>query len=56
MPNGNKFESLKMMAGGQKPNRREFLKFCGVMATFIGMGPAFAPQIAHALTTKKRPS
>lgn len=56
MSNGNRFESLKMLVGETKPNRRDFLKFCGVMATFLGMGPTFAPQVAHALTTKKRPS
>jgi len=45
-----------MLAGGEKPSRREFMKFCGLMATFMGMGPAFVPQIAEALSKKKRPS
>lgn len=56
MPNGNRFDSLKMMAGRKKLNRRKFMKFCAVMGTFIGLGPVAAPQIAQALLTKKRPS
>ena len=56
MSNSNRFDSLKMLAGGPKPSRREFMKFCGVMATFLGMSPAMVPDIAHALSAKKRPS
>jgi ferredoxin hydrogenase small subunit/[NiFe] hydrogenase small subunit len=56
MPNGKRFDTLKMLAGGPKPSRREFMKFCGTMAVFMGMGPAFAPAIADALMSKKRPS
>lgn len=56
MPNSNRFDTLKMMAGTEKPSRRDFMKFCGTMAAFIGMGPAFAPKVAHALAGKKRPS
>ncbi|GAB7023831.1 hydrogenase small subunit [Salidesulfovibrio brasiliensis] len=56
MSNAKGFNSLKMMAGEKQPSRRDFMKFCGTMAAFLGMGPAFAPTVAHALTTKKRPS
>ncbi len=56
MPNGNRFDAFKMLAGEAQLDRREFMKFCSVMATFLGLGQSFVPQIAHALTTKKRPS
>lgn len=56
MPNGITFDRLKTMTGTGKPSRREFMQYCTAMAAFLGMGPAFAPQVAHALTTKKRPS
>jgi [NiFe] hydrogenase small subunit len=36
--------------------RRDFMKFCASVAAAMGMGPAFAPQVAQALTAKKRPS
>lgn len=35
--------------------RREFLKFCGVVAGALGLGPAFGPRIADALTRPNRP-
>lgn len=56
MTSGNLLKAFKLTHGGRKISRREFMKFCGAMATFMGMGPSFAPEIAHALTTKKRPS
>ncbi len=37
-------------------NRRDFMKFCTAVAAAMGMGPAFAPKVAQALTAKKRPS
>ena len=37
-------------------SRRDFMKFCGTVAAVMGMGPAFAPQVAEALTAKRRPS
>jgi len=37
-------------------SRRDFIKFCGTIAAAMGMGPAFAPQIAAALTADNRPS
>lgn len=36
-------------------NRRDFMKFCGTIAAVMGMGPAFAPRIAEALTADDRP-
>ncbi|TVM18385.1 oxidoreductase [Oceanidesulfovibrio indonesiensis] len=36
--------------------RRDFMKFCTAIAAAMGMGPAFAPKVAEALTSKKRPS
>ena len=37
-------------------NRRDFMKFCATVAAAMGMGPAFAPKVAEALTAKRRPS
>ena len=37
-------------------SRREFMKFCTAVAVAMGMGPAFAPKVAEALTAKRRPS
>ncbi|MDR2726904.1 MAG: hydrogenase small subunit [Deltaproteobacteria bacterium] len=37
-------------------SRREFLKYCGLIAVAMGMEPAFGANIARALTTKRRPS
>jgi [NiFe] hydrogenase small subunit len=37
-------------------SRRDFMKYCGTLAAAMGMGPAFAPQIAAALTADNRPS
>jgi hypothetical protein len=34
--------------------RRSFLKYCSLTATSLGLGPAFVPQIAHAMETKPR--
>jgi len=36
-------------------SRREFLKFCGVVAGALGLGPTFGPKIADALTGSNRP-
>jgi hydrogenase small subunit len=35
-------------------SRRSFLKYCSLTATSLGLGPAFVPQIAHAMETKPR--
>ncbi|SDN31497.1 [NiFe] hydrogenase small subunit [Desulfonauticus submarinus] len=37
-------------------SRRDFMKFCTTVAVMMGMGPAFAPKVAEALTSKERPS
>ncbi|MBF0482616.1 MAG: hydrogenase small subunit [Desulfovibrionaceae bacterium] len=37
-------------------SRRDFMKFCGVVATAMGMGPGFAGTVAEALAASKRPS
>ena len=37
-------------------DRRQFLKFCSVVAVSMGLGPGFAGQVAHALTGGRRPS
>ncbi|BBO27180.1 MAG: hydrogenase small subunit [Pseudomonadota bacterium] len=34
--------------------RRSFLKYCSLTAAALGLGPAFAPRIAHAMETKER--
>jgi len=36
-------------------SRRDFMKFCGTVAAVMGMGPAFAPKVAEALTADNRP-
>jgi [NiFe] hydrogenase small subunit len=33
--------------------RRDFMKFCGFMATVLGLPLSFAPRIAHAVATKR---
>jgi NiFe hydrogenase small subunit HydA len=35
-------------------SRRSFLKFCSLTAASLGLGPSFAPRIAHAMETKPR--
>ena len=35
-------------------SRRSLLKFCSLTATSLGLGPAFVPQIAHAMENKPR--
>lgn len=37
-------------------SRRDFMKFCTTVAVMMGLGPSFAPKVAEALTSKKRPS
>lgn len=55
MSGRNLFDTFKL-THGDKISRREFIKYCSAMAAFMGMGPAFIPEIAHAVTAKKRPS
>jgi hydrogenase small subunit len=35
-------------------SRRSFSKFCSLTAASLGLGPSFAPRIAHAMETKPR--
>jgi hydrogenase small subunit len=37
-------------------DRREFLHFCGVMASVLALPRAMAPKIAHALETAQKPT
>ncbi len=37
-------------------SRRDFMKFCGFMATVLGLPVSFAPKVAAALSTAKRPT
>ena len=34
-------------------NRRDFMKFCGFMATVLGLPMSFAPRIAEAVAAKR---
>jgi [NiFe] hydrogenase small subunit len=36
-------------------SRREFVKFCTFLSATMGLAPSFAPKIAEALTSPKRP-
>ncbi len=40
----------------QGVSRRDFLKYCAMVAATMGMGPGFAEQVAMALTMPRRPS
>ena len=35
-------------------SRRSFNKFCSITAASLGLGPGFAPRIAHAMETQRR--
>ncbi|MBU1610537.1 MAG: hydrogenase small subunit [Proteobacteria bacterium] len=50
---GDKVEERLAKAG---VSRRDFMKLCGTVAAVMGMGPAFAPKVAEALTSGKKPS
>jgi hydrogenase small subunit len=49
--NGNMMEMLAQKG----VSRREFLKFCSIMAGTLALPASFAPKIAHALQTAQRP-
>jgi len=49
--NGNMAEILAQKG----VSRREFLKFCSIMAGTLALPASFAPKIAHALQTAQRP-
>jgi len=36
-------------------SRRDFLKFCGIVSTAMGLAPSLTPRIAEALTSAQRP-
>lgn len=52
----SRFEQMRLLGEDTGTSRREFMKYCSALAVLMGMGPGFAPQVAHALTKKKRPS
>ncbi len=54
MNSNNLFERYKLTHGGRKINRREFMKFCGGMATLMGMEASFIPDIAHCADHKEK--
>lgn len=37
-------------------SRRQFMKYCTAVAVAMGMGPAYAAEVAKTLTSKRRPS
>ena len=49
-------ESLGQYLERRGVSRREFLTFCGSMATVLGLGELPTPRIARALAAQKRPS
>jgi hydrogenase small subunit len=49
-----KAETFYEVIRRQGISRRSFTKFCSLTAASLGLGPAFAPKIAHAMETKPR--
>jgi hydrogenase small subunit len=49
-------ESLGEYLERRGVSRREFLTFCGSMATVLGLGELASPRIARALSAQKRPT
>ena len=49
-----KIQTFYDMIRRQGVTRRSFSKFCGLTAASLGLSPAYAQQIAHALETKPR--
>ena len=47
-------ETFYQVMRRQGITRRSYLKFCSLTAASLGLAPAFAPTIAHALETKPR--
>jgi hydrogenase small subunit len=52
----SKPQSIAERLSSQGFNRRDFLKFCGITATVMGLPPAMIPQIAKALEKTPRQS
>jgi len=53
-PEETRMETFYEVMRRQGISRRSFLKYCSLTATSLGLGPAFVPQIAHAMETKPR--
>ncbi len=49
-----KIETFYEVMRRQGITRRSFLKYCSLTAASLGLSPAFAPKIAHAMETKPR--
>ena len=49
-------ENVEERLSKRNVSRRAFLRYCGVVAAAMGMGPAFAVEVAQALTAPRRPS
>lgn len=49
-------ENVEARLERQGVSRRDFLKFCSMVAVTMGMGTGFAEQVARALTCPARPS
>jgi ferredoxin hydrogenase small subunit/hydrogenase small subunit len=54
MKSTNDFEWAGAVPAGMR--RRDFVKFCGLVAGAMGLGPVFGPEVARALTAEDRPS
>ncbi len=48
-------EKISVMAQAKGVSRRDFLKFCGLMAATLGLEASYIPKIADALTSPARP-
>ena len=49
-------ENVQERLSKRNVSRRDFLRYCGLVAAAMGMGPAFAVEVAQALTAPRRPS
>ena len=49
----DKFVEFNERLAAKGVSRREFMKFCGLMATVLGLPMTFAPKIAEAVATKR---
>ncbi|EPR41664.1 hydrogenase (NiFe) small subunit HydA [Desulfovibrio sp. X2] len=47
---------LERQVGGERMSRRDFIKFCCIVATAIGMEASHGATVARALESKTRPS
>jgi hydrogenase small subunit len=47
--------SLAQALANRGVSRRDFIKFCGVMAGTLGLPASMIPRVAHALETTARP-